>query len=137
MDPELAELASTAGLTLVKLMTTDLWGRAKSAAAALFGRGSPDDESEAADQLERSRGELTAASRAGDDLTATELAEQWGRRVRWLLNSDPSAIVQLRALLAEFESQLPSDDRQQSIRMKATARDSAKIYMAGRDQHLS
>jgi hypothetical protein len=136
LDAEVVELASTAGMTLVKLMTTDLWGQAKNAIAGLFGRHLPDRDDDVAGQLELSRGELVAAEESGDELTASELAEQWSRRLRWLLSTDPSAVQPLRDIVAELTPQLPAEDRQQVVQMKAVAKDNARIYMAGRDQHI-
>jgi hypothetical protein len=51
VDPDLAELASAAGLTVVKLMTTELWQQARTAVARLFARHSADQPS--ADQPAR------------------------------------------------------------------------------------
>lgn len=136
MDPDLAELSATAGLTLVKLMTTELWQQARNAVVRLFGRHPAEGSAEVAGQLERSRDELVRAAAAGDELTAAELAEQWTRRLRWLLSADPAAAQPLRELLASLTAQLPAEDRQQVIQMKAVARDNARIYQAGRDQHI-
>lgn len=38
--------------------------------------------------------------------------------------------------LAQLTAQLPAAERQQVIQMKAVARDNARIYQAGRDQHI-
>lgn len=147
MDPDLAELASTAGLTVVKLMTTELWQQARTAVARLFARHAADDHrasddpaeggGDVAGQLERSRDELVRAAAAGDELTAAELAEQWARRLRWLLSADPAAAQPLRELLASLTAQLPAEERQQVIQMRAVASDNARIYQAGHDQHIA
>lgn len=136
MDAEVVELASTAGVTLVKLMTTDLWEQARNAVTGLFARHAPDRAADVPGQLDHSRAELAGAAESGDELTAAELAEQWARRLRWLLSADPAAVQPLRELLAQLTAQLPAADRQQVIQMKAVARDHARIYQAGRDQHI-
>ena len=136
MDAEVAELAATAGATLVKLMTTDLCGQARSAVAGLFTRHDPGRAADVPGQLDRSRAELADAAGAGHELTATELAGQWARRLRRLLTADPAAAQPLRELLAELTAQLPAADRQRVIHLTAVARDNARICQAGRDQHI-
>jgi hypothetical protein len=114
VDPDLAELASTAGLTVVRLMTTELWQQARNAVARLFARQPAEGDGDVAGQLDRARDELVRATAAGDELTAAELAEQWGRRLRWLLSADPAAAQPLRELLARLTAELPAEDRQSS-----------------------
>jgi hypothetical protein len=135
LDAEVVELASTAGVTLVKLMTTDLWEQARNAVTGLFARHAP-DRADVPGQLDHSRAELAGAAESVVELTAADLAEQWARRLRWLLSADPAAVQPLRELLAQLTAQLPAAERQQVIQMKAVARDNARIYQAGRDQHI-
>jgi hypothetical protein len=54
----------------------------------------------------------------------------------WLLSADPAAIQPLHELLAQLTAQLPAEQRQRIIQMNAVARDNARIYQAGRDQHI-
>ncbi|MFF1417048.1 hypothetical protein [Streptomyces sp. NPDC058280] len=64
----------------------------------------------------------------------------WRLRLQQLLVDEPSGVGELRRLLEEHLAPALSPDEQrgvQSIVMKAEARDHARVYMAGRDQHIT
>lgn len=99
MDPELTALASAAAVTLVQLLTTDAWTKAKDAVGTLWRRVRPEraDRIEAA--VEDSRDDLLAALERGDGEAGQELVSQWDAQLRGLLAADPQAGDLLRELL--------------------------------------
>jgi hypothetical protein len=99
VDPELTALASAAAVTLVQLLTTDAWTKAKDAVGTLWRRVRPEraDRIEAA--VEDSRDDLLAALERGDGEAGQELVSQWDAQLRGLLAADPQAGDLLRELL--------------------------------------
>uniref|UniRef100_A0AAU2V8Y0 NB-ARC domain-containing protein n=1 Tax=Streptomyces sp. NBC_00003 TaxID=2903608 RepID=A0AAU2V8Y0_9ACTN len=97
MEAELAALAGTAATTLMGLMVSESWTQARARVARFLSRRG--GESTAEDELPDSPDELTAAGRA-DDAAAVE--GDLRRRLRRMLEEDPGAAQELRALLAEL-----------------------------------
>lgn len=97
MEAELAALAGSGATTLVALMVSDSWTRAKDKFARLFARSTAADES--LQDLDTSRVELITAHLERDDMKAAEIEAHWRQRLRLLLLSDPIARDELQQLI--------------------------------------
>ncbi|MGW4547587.1 hypothetical protein ACWEN4_14540 [Streptomyces violaceorubidus] len=137
MDPEIAALAGTAGTTVVTLMVTSAWESARDGLVALWRRVQPARADSVGEELEAGREELLLARQAGDDEAEAGLAAEWQGRVRRLLLARPEVADELRALLDELASALPAEAQERHIHLRAHATGSARIYQAGRDQHIT
>ena len=105
---DLMALASLAGNTVVAAAATDAWEAARRKFARLLGRGGPKQEQLTEQRLEETRQQLTGA--AGTDLEQARaaLAERWAGRLADLLEEDPGAEAELRALVQEIQAALPA-----------------------------
>jgi hypothetical protein len=103
---ELAALAVLAGNTVVTAATTDVWEAAKRGFARLLGRGDPDRTKAAERRLAETREQLAVAD---TDLASARsaLQAQWATRLADLLEEDPGAESNLRALIEEVRAALP------------------------------
>ena len=93
MDAEVALLAQSAGTTLVALMATDAWHRARDGITQLWRRTQPERAETVAAELEAGREDVLAAA-ADDQQTLEELRLQWQGAVRRLLVARPAAVAQ-------------------------------------------
>ncbi|MEW2078509.1 hypothetical protein ACH4FA_11780 [Streptomyces sp. NPDC017966] len=137
MDPEIAALAGTAGTTVVTLMVTNAWESARDGMVALWRRFQPARAESVGEELEAGREELLLARRAGDAALEAELTAEWQGRVRRFLLAQPEAADELRRILDELNPSLPEEPGTQRIHLRARASGSARIYQAGRDQHIT
>ncbi|MEV8587437.1 hypothetical protein [Streptomyces sp. NPDC051180] len=133
MDAELAVLAGTAGTTLVTLLTTEAWQRVSDGITSLWRRAEPERAETISAELETTRTDLLAAREAGDLETGGELGAEWQGRIRRLLVTHPEEAAVLRALLDELRPVTPDVP---SVSQQATASGHARVYQAGRDQHI-
>jgi hypothetical protein len=102
----LTALASTGGTALVTAMVTDGWEGVRARFARLFGRGDAKQAEAAAARLDQSRAVLAGLS--GPDLERA-LAEQqaiWRASLGDLLEQDPAAEQEVRALVTEVQAQV-------------------------------
>ncbi|WP_298558488.1 hypothetical protein [Streptomyces luteogriseus] len=134
MDAEVALLAQSAGTTLVALMATDAWHRARDGITQLWRRTQPERAETVAAELEAGREDVLAAAAADDQQTLEELRLQWQGAVRRLLVARPAAVAELRALLDQLD---PDGSVARQITQHATASGQARVYQAGRDQHIA
>ena len=136
MDPE--SLVQTAGVTVVGLMATDAWQRTRDGVVAVWRRVRPLQADEIGTALEETREEILVALREGDSASAEDLERDWHRRLRRLLAADPSVAQDLDQVLAEARASLPEDERPPvpQVQMRAHASGHARVYQAGRDQHI-
>ncbi|MFH0245293.1 hypothetical protein ACGRHY_23395 [Streptomyces sp. HK10] len=138
MDPEIAALAGSAGTTVLTLMVTDAWERARDGVVSLWRRVHPDRADAVGAELEATRSDLLAAAEAGDVRPREELHSEWQGRIRRLLAADPRIAEDLRRLLEEIG---PADGQEPApaarIRMQARASGHGRVYQAGRDQHIT
>ncbi|WP_055522627.1 hypothetical protein [Streptomyces graminilatus] len=136
MDPEV--LAQTAGTTVVALMATDAWQRTRDGVVALWRRARPAQADEIDTALEETREEILTSRREGDSAGAEDLERDWRRRLRRLLAADPSVARELEEVLAQARASLPEVEQPSvpSVRMHAQASGNARVYQAGRDQHI-
>ncbi|MBX9423968.1 MULTISPECIES: hypothetical protein [Streptomyces] len=144
MDPELAGLASVAAATVVQLLTTAGWERAQTSMGALWRRVYPDRANTVESELEESRAVLLAARQDADDPAEAEQAEaelvsEWRGRLRRLLAAEPELAAELRRILADDLGPEPpgSGPDEPSVRVSVRAWDSSRVYVAGRDQHIT
>ncbi|OSP44265.1 MULTISPECIES: hypothetical protein [unclassified Streptomyces] len=137
MDPEIAALAGTAGTTVVTLMVTNAWESARDGMVALWRRFQPARAEGIGEELEAGRADLLLARRAGDTESEAELTAEWQGRVRRFLLAQPEAADELRRVLDELKPSVPEDPGPERIRQQARASGSARIYQAGRDQHIT
>ncbi len=95
MEAELAVLAASGATTIVQLMAQDAWTTAKGRVLALFGgRGT-----NGVDSVEAELDETRVAVIGADDARLAQFVSQWQARLLTLLQQDPSATGQLRALM--------------------------------------
>jgi hypothetical protein len=133
MDPELAELASAAATTVVTLLVTDGWEKAKSAMGSLWRSVRPDRAGRAEADIVDAREDLLRAGPDGANVKS-ELIGQWASRLRALLAADPALAPVLRRLLDdELRPALPVGVSRQigSITMEAHADHGGRIYQSG------
>ncbi|MEV6025271.1 hypothetical protein [Streptomyces sp. NPDC052036] len=121
-------------------MATDAWQQARAATAALWHRLHPEHADDIGAELETLRAGVLSAREQHDHDTEEALTGVWRLRLQRLLSDDPAAAGELRRLFQEhLVPALPPDEQRgvQSIVMRAEARDHARVYMAGRDQHIT
>ncbi len=104
MEAELAALVSSGATTIVGLMATDLWAGTRERIGRLFARGG--DPAAVGAELEASRSDLVAARESGDEAMVADMETEWRSRLRRVLQADPAAAADLRALLEEVGSEL-------------------------------
>lgn len=136
MDP----IVAAAGAAMVSAMATDGWQHARDAVVAWWRHHRPERAEDVSSELEALRGRVLTARREEDEDTEQALTGAWRLRLQQLLEEDPELAAELRRLLDEhLTPALPPEeqDRARTVVMRAEARDSARIYMAGRDQHIT
>ena len=139
MDAELGVMLSQVAATIVQLLTTEGWERAKSAVGSLWQRVHPDRVPTVEDELADSRSALLAAREAGDDQAERDLEGEWRGRLSRLVAADPRVADDLPGLLLELRAALGEVAQEQvgHIDMRVRASGHARVYQAGRDQHIS
>ena len=100
----LMALAALAGNTVVAAATTDAWEAARRGFARLLGRGDPKQQQLAERRLEETREQLTGAQGADLEQARAALAARWAARLADLLEEDPGAEADLRALVQEIQA---------------------------------
>ena len=108
LDAALIALAALAGNTVVTAAVTDAWESARKGFARLLGRGDPDEDQLAEERLEETHDQLAEAGGADLEQARAALAAQWVTRLADLLEEDPGAEADLRALVQEIQAQLPA-----------------------------
>lgn len=136
MDP----LVTAAATALVSSMATDAWQQVRATAVALWQRALPESSSAVDAELAQVREEVVAARDGDDQQAEADLAQEWGLRLTRLLRQAPELTEELGRLLDdEWLPLLGAVDRERTagIRMTAHASGQARIYQAGRDQHIT
>nr|WP_156699457.1 hypothetical protein [Streptomyces sp. Z38] len=118
-------------------MVTNAWESARDGMVALWRRFQPARAESIGEELEAGRADLLLARQAGDADSEAELTVEWQGRLRRFLLARPEAAEELRRVLDELTPQLPGETAAERIRMEARASGSARIYQAGRDQHIT
>ncbi|MEF2529775.1 MULTISPECIES: hypothetical protein [Streptomyces] len=130
----------TAGSALVGAMATDGWQQARAAVVDWWRRRRPDAAEAVGSELEVLRGRVLDARARSDGDTEGALAGSWRLRLQELLNEEPSLAGELQRLLEEhLAPALSADERERgrSVVMRAEAHGDSRVYMAGRDQHIT
>ena len=104
----LLALAALAGQTTVDAVATDGWETAERGYARLLGGGDAKQTRRAEQWMEETRKQL--AGRAGTDMNVIRiaLAGRWAGRWADLLEENPGAEAELRALVKEIQAVLPA-----------------------------
>ncbi|MFI6374985.1 hypothetical protein [Streptomyces sp. NPDC050546] len=137
MGPEMAELARTAGTTMVTLMATQAWESTREGVLALWQRFQPDRAETVGGELEATREDLLLARESGDTDTEAELTAEWQARLRRLLVARPEVADELRRILAELNPEPAQTHTAVDVRLRAEVSGSGRVYQAGRDQHIT
>lgn len=104
----LLALAQFAGQTVAAAAITDVWESARGRFARLLGRRDHRKTQVAEQWLARTRQQLTAAAGGELELLRQAQADRWAGRFADLLDEDPGAESELRALSEEVAAQLPA-----------------------------
>ncbi len=138
MDAELTTLISTAATTLVRLLATDSWERAKSAVGSLWRRVHPDHAAVVEAELADSRTAVLAARNTGDDQAERDLEIEWRGRLRYLVASDPAIAGELSRLVQDLSAALTASQQVPGghVEMHAHASGHGQVYQAGHDQRI-
>lgn len=126
MDAEVVALVNSGVTTLLGLMVTDAWGRAKHAFASLL--RSRDDE-QTIDDLEESRQRLAAVPM--ESLVREDVSSEWRSRTLRALQRIPSVEEDLRRFIADYEPFIQVHNAPERVEMSATAHDNSRIYQQG------
>jgi hypothetical protein len=135
MDPEITALAQSGGTALVTLMATDAWQAAREGLVHLWRRAQPHRAEAVATELDAGQPEVVAATVADDQEVLSEMRAEWQGRLRRLLVAQPEAATELRRLLDEVAPSASAADP--AVTQRATASGHARVYQAGRDQHIT
>jgi hypothetical protein len=123
----LMALAQWAGQTVAAAALTDVWESARRKFARLLGRGDARKTEVAERWLTETREQLTALEGADLERARAAQAQRWEGRFTDLLDEDPDAEADLRALMEEIRAMLPAG--------VVSATDHA--VAAGRDMNIS
>ncbi|MFG2961745.1 MULTISPECIES: hypothetical protein [unclassified Streptomyces] len=137
MGPEIADLARTAGTTVVTLLATQAWESARDGVVALWQRFQPARAEAVGGELEATREDLLLARAAGDTEAEAALTAEWQARVRRLLLTQPEVADELRRILGELDHRFPQQQTKVDVRLRAEVSGSGRVYQAGRDQHIT
>jgi hypothetical protein len=120
----LVTLAQFAGQTVGAAAVTDVWEAVRGRFARLLGRGDARKTEVAGRWLTQTRDQLAAAGPGTELQQAREAAAQrWAGRFADLLDEDPGAEAELRALVEEVNAQLPAGTVTASDHSLAAGRD--------------
>jgi RNA polymerase sigma factor (sigma-70 family) len=128
----LLALAALAGQMVVDAAGTDEWEAAGRGSAQLLGRKDAKQTKLVELWLEDSREQLASGAGPDMELIRTALAGRWARRWADLLEEEPDAEVELRALVEEIQAALPAEQVSVSNRA-ASAQGDVGTQAAGPD----
>ena len=104
----LLALAQWAGQTVAAAAVTDVWESARGEFARLLGRGDARKTEVAERWLAETRDQLAAVEAEDLDRALAAQAQRWESRFADLLDEDPGAEADLRALVEEVAAALPA-----------------------------
>lgn len=136
MDP----IALVAGTALVSAMATDAWQQARAATVAMWRRIRPERADGVGAQLDALRTQVLAARDANDADTEQALAGAWRLHFQRFLEEEPGLAAELRQLLDDHLGPVSSESectRDAPVVMNAESHDNSRVYMSGRDQHIT
>lgn len=104
----LMALAQRAGQTVAAAAVTDVWESARRKFARLLGRGDARKTEVAERWLAETHEQLTAVEGADLEQARAAQAQRWEGRFADVLDEDPGAEADLRALVQEIQAALPA-----------------------------
>lgn len=119
LESELASLASTAGSTLVALLTTETWEQAKARFLRFWRRTRPLTANIIEKDLDRTRAALTESESTEYGSLAKVLTSQWASRIEELLTEHKEAAADVTSLIADFNEYL-GIERTTQVQINAT-----------------
>ncbi|MGW1785550.1 hypothetical protein ACWCQQ_41655 [Streptomyces sp. NPDC002143] len=108
MEAEILALAGMGASSLVGLALQDMWTWGRKRFAALLGRGEPEAEATAEEELERTRQALLDARSTGDEDAAGAIEEALAQRFQDFLAVYPDAGVRMREMVAAAIERSPA-----------------------------
>ncbi|MGW6054949.1 hypothetical protein [Streptomyces sp. NPDC055189] len=121
----LDELVLAGGTAVVGAMATDSWTLARARVAQLFRRRAGEDRQQAIEGQLDSNARLVAEAEDGDQVRQT-LLPLWQLELRSLLQRDPAAAEELRALIDEVR---PAGNSEPKWVQDVVVRDNAKAFV--------
>lgn len=139
MDPQVLVAAQTASATMIALLATDVWERTRDGVVGVWRRFRPEQAESVSASLDDAHTSLLAARERGDEDCELDLTVQWSAPLARLLAHAADAARELDAVLADARSRLSEAQAATvpTINMSATASGNARVYQAGRDQHIT
>jgi hypothetical protein len=137
VDAELVTLASTAGNTLVTLLATDAWEKARSAIGRSWKLVHPASAAVIEAEMAEARAALVAdvgQDEQSREVLVTALRAEWTARLQRLLVTHPQAADELRRVLdEELIPALPPASQTWSgkVSMRAKASGHGRVYQVG------
>ena len=110
LGESLLTLAALAGQMVVDAAAGDGWEKAERGYAQLLGRGNAKQAKLVRRWLEETRTQLSHETGADTGMVRTALAGRWAGRWADLLEEDPDAEAELRALVQESQAAQPADE---------------------------
>jgi hypothetical protein len=130
LGESLLALVELAGRMVVDAAATEEWETAERGCAQLLGRGDAKQTRLAEQWLEETREQLTGRDRTDMELIRNALAMRWAVRLTDLLEENPGAEAELRALVQEIQASLPAGNLSRSKRADSVNGD-VSTYAAG------
>ncbi|WP_142169286.1 hypothetical protein [Streptomyces sp. SLBN-134] len=131
MDAAALALVTASANSLIALMTSEVWEKAKEGVVALFRRKGEGESATIENELNESARELSASIENGDADTVEELRQQWRGKFRRLVVAHPDLASELNELLREWNSLPAGGAGVPVINQTATARDHGRVYQQG------
>ena len=139
MDADLSALAWKGASTVVALLATDAWEKAKTALGSLWRRARPERADAVEAELTEGRTSIVNARAEGDEALEGALKLVWQSKIAHLLSTDTALAAQFQQLLNEvLVPALPLNERTNiaKLEMRARASGHGRVYQAGRDQRI-
>ena len=130
LGESLLALAALAGQMVVDAVATNGWETAERGYAQLLGRGDAEQTKQVERWLKETREQPTGGAEADSTLVRIALAGRWAGRWADLLEENPDAEAELRALVQQSQAALPAE-RPSAASHTADANGAASAYAAG------
>ncbi|MET8371779.1 hypothetical protein [Micromonospora profundi] len=129
MDPEFAALAAAGAQTIVTLVATEGWERAKELVVGAFARRGDVTSQGIGSELQRSHDLISAADSSNDRSVREQEQARWDARLRLLMLEDPGAVPIVGELVRS--AGVANVSSTGTIKMQARASGQARIYQQG------
>jgi hypothetical protein len=137
---EVIALATTAANTVVVLMVTDSWHRARSAVKGLWQRVRPAEAEQVEQSLESARGELLSSPPERQLEISQRLSSELAQRIAQVVGAEEAPQQQLRELVEQLGEQLGESDgdkpanRAAGIKIETKTSGHGKTYVLGQGE---